>query len=204
MTTNHARLLAILSAIVAAAALRLVPASAQLHADRGDGAVRRRLSRPSRRWLSSRRWPRCFSATRHRLPPRTCGRPISAWSLIVLLGWAVLARITFVRVGAAAVASSVLFFLLTNFSVWLGSSVYPQTFAGLAACYVAAIPFFQNTSGRRPVLQRPAVRRFRAARAAGSGAASAAPGPSRLRLQLLAAPCRARAQPCGSWSETSR
>ena len=65
--------------------------------------------------------------------------------LIVLLGWAVSARITFVRVGAAAVASSVLFFLLTNFSVWLGSSVYPQTFAGLAACYVAAIPFFQNT-----------------------------------------------------------
>jgi len=68
-----------------------------------------------------------------------------AVALIVLIGWAVQARITVFRVGMAAVASSVLFFALTNFSVWLGSTVYPQSFAGLAACYVAAIPFFQNT-----------------------------------------------------------
>ena len=65
--------------------------------------------------------------------------------LIVLIGWIVQARITPFRIAAAAVASSVLFYLLTNFAVWLGSSVYPQTLAGLTACYVAAIPFFQNT-----------------------------------------------------------
>jgi hypothetical protein len=50
-----------------------------------------------------------------------------------------------VRIGAAAVASSVLFFAITNFGMWLFSGFYPVTYAGLVACYTAAIPFFQNT-----------------------------------------------------------
>ena len=41
--------------------------------------------------------------------------------------------------------SSLLFFVLTNFGVWLVNGYYPHTVAGLAACYVAAIPFFQNS-----------------------------------------------------------
>jgi hypothetical protein len=49
------------------------------------------------------------------------------------------------RVGAAAAASSVLFFAITNFGMWLFSGFYPRNLAGLEACYVAAIPFFQNT-----------------------------------------------------------
>jgi hypothetical protein len=44
-----------------------------------------------------------------------------------------------------SLVGSVLFFLITNFGVWLGSSMYPQTGAGLIATYVAGIPFFQNT-----------------------------------------------------------
>jgi len=66
-------------------------------------------------------------------------------ALIVLLGWAIANRITPLSVAAAAVASSVLFFAVTNFGTWLTSGMYPQTLAGLAACYVAALPFFQNT-----------------------------------------------------------
>jgi hypothetical protein len=50
-----------------------------------------------------------------------------------------------VRIGLAAVAGSVSFFIITNFGMWLFSGFYPLTPAGLAACYVAAIPFFQNT-----------------------------------------------------------
>jgi hypothetical protein len=38
-----------------------------------------------------------------------------------------------------------LFFAVTNFGTWTLSGMYPLTFSGLAACYVAAIPFFQNT-----------------------------------------------------------
>jgi hypothetical protein len=49
------------------------------------------------------------------------------------------------RLAAAALASSVLFFLVTNFGVWLTGRFYPLTWDGLAACYVAAVPFFRNT-----------------------------------------------------------
>lgn len=41
-------------------------------------------------------------------------------------------------------ASSLLFFVVVNFGVWLGDGLYPQTAAGLALCYVAAIPFYVN------------------------------------------------------------
>jgi hypothetical protein len=41
-------------------------------------------------------------------------------------------------------AGSCVFFVVTNFAVWVGSSTYPQTAEGLATCYVAALPFFGN------------------------------------------------------------
>lgn len=50
------------------------------------------------------------------------------------LGWIV----------GGSLASSILFFVITNFGVWL-SGGYPQNVAGLVECYVAAIPFFRNT-----------------------------------------------------------
>jgi len=45
-------------------------------------------------------------------------------------------------IGVALLASALQFFLISNFSVWLGSRLYAQTTAGLIACYTAAIPFF--------------------------------------------------------------
>ena len=50
-----------------------------------------------------------------------------------------------IRIGAACILCSTQFFLLTNFSVWLLSTMYPMTLAGLGACYIAAIPFFGLT-----------------------------------------------------------
>ena len=44
-----------------------------------------------------------------------------------------------------ALASSVLFFVVTNFGVWAAGGLYPLTLEGLLACYIAALPFFQNT-----------------------------------------------------------
>jgi hypothetical protein len=44
---------------------------------------------------------------------------------------------------AATLASSLSFFAITNFSVWVGG-LYPHTLAGLAACYAAGIPFYWN------------------------------------------------------------
>jgi hypothetical protein len=48
------------------------------------------------------------------------------------------------RVGSAAVAASLLFFVVTDLAVWAFGTLYPHTFAGLVACYVAAIPFLRN------------------------------------------------------------
>lgn len=44
----------------------------------------------------------------------------------------------------ASLTSSVLFFVVTNFGVWVTGG-YPQNFGGLVECYIAAIPFFRNT-----------------------------------------------------------
>ncbi|HEX5238594.1 MAG TPA: DUF6580 family putative transport protein [Sphingomicrobium sp.] len=66
-------------------------------------------------------------------------------ALIVLLGSSMLARKAALRVGGAAIASSVLFFAITNFGTWLTSGMYPHSLVGLQACYFAAIPFFRNT-----------------------------------------------------------
>jgi hypothetical protein len=48
-------------------------------------------------------------------------------------------------VSSAVLASSVLFFLVTNFGVWLEWDMYPKSVEGLLACYTAAIPFFHWT-----------------------------------------------------------
>jgi len=69
----------------------------------------------------------------------------AAFAAIAILGFLVLTRIRPGRILVASLSASVLFFLITNFSVWLGSTVYPQTIAGLGACYAAGLPFFGNT-----------------------------------------------------------
>ena len=66
-------------------------------------------------------------------------------ALIVVIGWWLSSARTPLRIGAAAIMSSVTFFVITNFGMWLFSGFYPVTYAGLVACYTAAIPFFQNT-----------------------------------------------------------
>jgi hypothetical protein len=42
------------------------------------------------------------------------------------------------------VASSLLFFVTTNFAVWAFSPLYAPGIAGLSKCYVAALPFLRN------------------------------------------------------------
>lgn len=45
----------------------------------------------------------------------------------------------------AALGSSILFFIVTNFGVWLVGDWYPKTIKGLVESYTLAIPFFRNT-----------------------------------------------------------
>ena len=44
-----------------------------------------------------------------------------------------------------ATGASIFFFAVSNFGVWALGTLYPRTLDGLVACYVAALPFFQNT-----------------------------------------------------------
>lgn len=67
-----------------------------------------------------------------------------AFAVQVVLGMVFLRRLSVLRVGSVAFAGALQFFVLTNFAVWAVGNWYPKTWAGLAECYVAALPFFQN------------------------------------------------------------
>jgi hypothetical protein len=69
----------------------------------------------------------------------------TSFALIVCIGLWLQTNRSALHIAGAALASSVLFFLVTNFGVWAFDSLYPRTLEGLVACYVAAIPFFRNT-----------------------------------------------------------
>jgi hypothetical protein len=66
--------------------------------------------------------------------------------LIALMGLRIFRNGTsFLKVAGGGLAAGVIFFLVSNFGVWMRDSLYPQNFAGLVACYTAAIPFYRGT-----------------------------------------------------------
>ena len=144
MTDNMTRLVALLSAIAAAAALRLVPHPPNFSPIDGmalfSGAyIARRsiaLAAPLAALVLSDLVLGFYSGMLFQY---------AAVVLIVLLSSVALSRKGVLRIVGAAIASSVLFFVVSNFGVWLVSGMYPQSIAGLGACYAAAVPFFQNT-----------------------------------------------------------
>ena len=144
MNANSTRLLAILSAILAAAALRLVPHPPNF-APIGAMALfsGAQLGRRALAFAA----PLGAMVLSDAVIGFHSGVPFvyASVALIVLLGWLALSRVTLLRLAGAAIVSSILFFLITNFGTWLLSGMYPLTATGLSACYVAAIPFFQNT-----------------------------------------------------------
>ena len=76
---------------------------------------------------------------------------VSFWSvyaciaLSTVLGFSLRGRATGPRLLGYSLAGSVLFFVVTNFAAWIASPFYPATAAGLAAAFVAGIPFFKWT-----------------------------------------------------------
>ena len=67
-----------------------------------------------------------------------------SFALVVGIGILLRSRIKVGTVLLASLSSSLLFFILTNFAMWVGSPFYPQNIGGLIECYVAAIPFLNN------------------------------------------------------------
>ena len=55
------------------------------------------------------------------------------------------AKLSGPKVAMTAIMSSVVFFVSTNFAVWVFSPMYEKTWSGLVMCYTMAIPFFHYT-----------------------------------------------------------
>lgn len=68
-----------------------------------------------------------------------------AFALIALLGILSLKKIGVINITISALAASIIFFIVSNFGVWMSSGIYNHTLDGLSLCYAAGIPFFQNT-----------------------------------------------------------
>lgn len=62
-----------------------------------------------------------------------------------MIGQRVTDRQSVLQVGTAALASSLLFYAVTNWAVWAFSGLYPHSMQGLSECYTAALPFFRNS-----------------------------------------------------------
>ena len=65
--------------------------------------------------------------------------------LNVVIGIYFISKISYLRICFSLVFGSLVFFIITNFAVWLSSGMYPYSLEGLLACYTMALPFLQNT-----------------------------------------------------------
>ena len=53
---------------------------------------------------------------------------------------------SFRRVINLAIFSPIIFFILSNFGVWVNSAKYSRDFSGLVECYIYAIPFYASSA----------------------------------------------------------
>lgn len=70
------------------------------------------------------------------------------WGSYMLIAFASsqwLRSATPLNLGASSIAASVLFYVVTNFGVWMQGLMYPMNVGGLVHCYVNALPFFRGT-----------------------------------------------------------
>ncbi|WP_061248582.1 DUF6580 family putative transport protein [Leptospira noguchii] len=64
--------------------------------------------------------------------------------LMVVAGWQLRISSSVFKIAFWSLGGSILFFLVTNFYVWL-AGYYSYDFNGLVQCFIMAIPFFQNS-----------------------------------------------------------
>ena len=65
-----------------------------------------------------------------------------SYFLIIIFGMMLYkSRVSVANIMGGAIGSSLIFFIISNFGVWMG----PLYIKSLMACYIDAIPFYQNT-----------------------------------------------------------
>jgi hypothetical protein len=68
----------------------------------------------------------------------------ASYAITICLGFWLKRSRSAANVAVASALGSCIFFIITNFAVWLLLDTYSDNAAGLAACYVAGLPSFAN------------------------------------------------------------
>ncbi len=68
-----------------------------------------------------------------------------SFALLTFIGLKYNQNSTLLKSIASITLGSIIFFILTNFSVWAFTPYYPKNFTGIVECYTMAIPFYRNT-----------------------------------------------------------
>lgn len=71
----------------------------------------------------------------------TMGYVYGAIALTSLISFVFRSRIKGLNIGLGSFLASAVFFLITNFGIWMSGGLYPADVGGLAACYIAGFPF---------------------------------------------------------------
>lgn len=69
----------------------------------------------------------------------------ASFIIMGLIGLLVRKNKKFSTILSGTLIGSILFFLITNFAVWMFGTMYSHNFSGLLDSYIAAIPFFRNS-----------------------------------------------------------
>ena len=69
-----------------------------------------------------------------------------SFALIAVLAEYTMRRPNVSKMVGTTLAGSLIFFVISNFAVWVQGTMYSQNFAGLVQCYYNALPFFRNTA----------------------------------------------------------
>jgi len=68
-----------------------------------------------------------------------------ALTLIVILGKFMFKKVNVPKVLVGSLSASLIFFVVSNFGVWMQGILYPKTIQGLVECYALALPFYRGT-----------------------------------------------------------
>lgn len=67
-----------------------------------------------------------------------------SYALVILIGTLLTQAANRFKILGFSFIGSLVFFIITNFSVWYEGQMYPMTLSGLIDCYVMGLPFYRN------------------------------------------------------------
>ena len=77
--------------------------------------------------------------------------------LISFIFYKISEKINFKNLFMYGFIGSLIFFIISNFGVWIIGGLYDRSLSGLVECYILAIPFFGNTFLSTVIFAYPAI-----------------------------------------------